>query len=115
MRISDWSSDVCSSDLGFDQGYQALQQAPIGLYRLRLVVFGGQPVHERDDVSVERSLKVVRHFSCYLLWKHDPTLATAPIALLSSASNSLLWNADTDLCSGRIDMNKATKGPSIKT
>src|SRR3546814_2037441 len=103
MRISDGSSDVCSSDL------------PIGLYRLRLVVFGGQPVHERDDVSVERRLKVVRHFSCSLLWKHDPTLATAPIAILSSARNCRLGHDDHDLCCGRNDMKKATQGPSIKT
>jgi hypothetical protein len=42
---------------GFDQGYQALQQDPIGLYRLRLVVFGGQPVPERTDMSVEQGLR----------------------------------------------------------
>src|SRR3546814_2648018 len=84
------------------------------LYRLRLVVFGCQPVHERDDVSVERRLKVVRHFSCSLLWKHDPTLATAPIAILSSARNCRLGHDDHDLCCGRNDMKKATKGPSIK-
>src|SRR3546814_2586974 len=63
MRISDWSSDVCSSDL----------------------------------------------------WKHDPTLATAPIAILSSARNCRLGHDDHDLCCGRNDMKKATKGPSIKT
>src|SRR3546814_17121777 len=59
MRISDWSSDVCSSDL--------------------------------------------------------PTLATAPIAILSSARNCRLGHDDHDLCCGRNDMKQATKGPSIKT
>src|SRR3546814_17130438 len=46
MRISDWSSDVCSSDLAAEPAYQALTECLVLLGRLhvlphRLAVFGG--------------------------------------------------------------------------
>src|SRR3546814_10006371 len=61
MRISDWSSDVCSSDLHFEDGgigrrpadaelFQLAHQAGFRIARRRL----GEMLFRRDLVAVER-------------------------------------------------------------
>src|SRR3546814_2334914 len=51
MRISDWSSDVCSSDLDLDP--LAVFQ-PFGRDRI-----GGFPVHHRDKVGNQRPYRAI--------------------------------------------------------
>src|SRR3546814_9864301 len=53
MRISDWSSDVCSSDLNFD-GYRIIFDGPVrGLSEGGEVQFNGIPVGEITRISLD--------------------------------------------------------------
>src|SRR3546814_9091253 len=49
MRISDWSSDVCSSDLPTLEGQQMLRDRPA-------LILGAQPVRLRHANIVEKNL-----------------------------------------------------------
>src|SRR3546814_12070674 len=49
MRISDWSSDVCSSDLAPDQGFAAAGIAGDRVHRHREVLWQQAGIDERSD------------------------------------------------------------------
>src|SRR3546814_7084656 len=60
MRISDWSSDVCSSDLG-DAAFSALRQRHIGNVDRRADIEAGQRNHDffRNVRRVDDQVEVV--------------------------------------------------------
>src|SRR3546814_8805889 len=59
MRISDWSSDVCSSDLVEPAGVPGLRRADLGAGRVRAGADPepdeGSPARTRPDLSVHQS------------------------------------------------------------
>src|SRR3546814_19009451 len=61
MRISDWSSDVCSSDLDLNRRLREIEAAPstsagVGLF------FGGRPVVGSYGIQAEFGAKAVAEF-----------------------------------------------------
>src|SRR3546814_492730 len=55
MRISDWSSDVCSSDLRVLQSYKSLQDI--------IAILGMDELSEDDKLVVARARKIQRFLS----------------------------------------------------
>src|SRR3546814_3888266 len=55
MRISDWSSDVCSSDLSTLQKYKSLQDI--------IAILGMDELSEEDKLTVARARKIQRFLS----------------------------------------------------
>src|SRR3546814_6113365 len=49
MRISDWSSDVCSSDLHVEPVVQILAKTALGYRQFQIHVNGGQHPHVQRD------------------------------------------------------------------
>src|SRR3546814_14568920 len=47
MRISDWSSDVCSSDLGLVRRLEVVEIDPVGRHGLAAGFFAQQALHHR--------------------------------------------------------------------
>src|SRR3546814_1119976 len=60
MRISDWSSDVCSSDLAAERR----GCGPLGRLQIDIAAAHGEPVglaHRRADDDVERHVEIAHH------------------------------------------------------
>src|SRR3546814_4247177 len=89
MRISDWSSDVCSSDLGIDRR-QPGQVAGVVRERLahRLAPIAVEQVEEVVDVEADDRLVALEEARQFLLEAHvelvDPRVAV-PVALGDAA------------------------------
>src|SRR3546814_3430000 len=52
MRISDWSSDVCSSDLEEPRGHAAAVERREDLERVEVGVFVGDPLEAHDEMDL---------------------------------------------------------------
>src|SRR3546814_10476706 len=63
MRISDWSSDVCSSDLC--NAVEGVSEGVVGavVYAIHGDDFDGRPVHVGDTYSAEAAREVVQRLS----------------------------------------------------
>src|SRR3546814_17190534 len=66
MRISDWSSDVCSSDLGADRRYGIdidliVEQHPAAAVDLRVDEAGQQPAALQVDLAVGGRIACIRY------------------------------------------------------
>src|SRR3546814_18588675 len=73
MRISDWSSDVCSSDLAFPH------PAEVHAYATRIVIRQG------NDIVAEHARRYGRDQTIYDPWHYVPVLAKKPGALRNGA------------------------------
>src|SRR3546814_20909134 len=104
MRISDWSSDVCSSDLAIDSlvAKSMIATRPTGaVMRYRLLDTTRAYVLDLGIADAERADLAVRHATYYRRWSEEtgsawPTYSTGkeratPFPGLNTARPPLTW------------------------
>src|SRR3546814_6710834 len=89
MRISDWSSDVCSSDLSSQNGAAAIFTAPVATSSARTVTI--------DLAGTER-----HSFKVYVVTGADNASPVGASGEGSSTANAVTPNAYTSTVAGNI-------------
>src|SRR3546814_14146177 len=90
MRISDWSSDVCSSDLGMDKVVKTAKTMGLGEYPSVLAISLGA-----GETTV---LKLVNAYS--MMVNGGKQLAPTLIDLVQNRHGKIIYRRDTRPCEG---------------
>src|SRR3546814_940094 len=109
MRISDWSSDVCSSDLQIDPIYVDVQQPVAEVLRLRKEMANG-----RLELAGEDQAKATLKMEDGSLYPHTGTLQFSEITVNPGTSSVTLRaefpNPDGDLLPGMFVQTQLNEG-----